>query len=377
MILGEVTAVGVRDFAVWLQDYDQRQLHPLPLQGGAPAVVEAVDGSLPGRAYSLQSIVEHDAPDGGRRVWLPLLDGTERVGVMALTVDELDDDVRGYIRRLGGHIAHLLFSKGMYTDDYHRVRRRQDLTLAAEMQWNMLPPLTISTPEIAIAGLLEPAYHIAGDSFDYALNSEGLHFAIVDAMGHGLSSAIMANTVVSAYRHARRLGLPLQEVYAAIDTVMAQQFGEDSFATAQFATIDVRSGVLSWVNAGHPPPILVRGRKAVRSLVAEPHLPVGFGAGPASVTTEQLEPGDRLLFFTDGVVEHRDASGEMFGEDRLAERLLRHLDEHLPSAEVLRRLNRDLLELVGPEGPGDDATVVLVHWPGPHEEISGVPTGTL
>lgn len=372
MILEEVTAVGVRDFAVWLQDYDQRQLHPLPLPG-SHAAVEAVDGSLPGRAYTLQSMVEHDEPGGARRLWVPLLDGTERVGVVALTIDEVDDDVRAYVRRLAGNIAHLFFSKGMYTDDYQRVRRRQDLTLAAEMQWNMLPPLTISTPEISIAGLLEPAYHIAGDSFDYALNSEGLHFAIVDAMGHGLSSAIMANTVMSAYRHARRLALPLNEMYHAVDTVMAQQFGEDTFATAQFATIDVQTGLLSWVNAGHPPPILVRGRKAVRSLAAEPHLPVGFGAAPAAITTEQLEPGDRLLFFTDGVVEHRNAAGEMFGEERLAERLLRHLNEQLPAAEVLRRLNRDLLELVGPDGPGDDATIVLVHWPGASAEISGVP----
>lgn len=232
MILEEVTAVGVRDFAVWLQDYDQRQLHPLALGEGSTAVVEPVDGSLPGRAYSLQTVIEHAEPDGGRRMWAPLLDGTDRVGVMALTVDDVDDDVRGYVRRLAGHIAHLLFSKGLYTDDFHRVRRQRPLSLAAEMQWNMLPPLTITTPEIAIAGLLEPAYQIAGDSFDYALNADGLHFAIVDAMGHGLTSAIMANTIVSTYRHARRLALSLDQTYHAIDEVMAEQFGEDTFATA-------------------------------------------------------------------------------------------------------------------------------------------------
>ena len=365
MIAEEITGAGARDLAIWLQDYDQRLLHPLPLRGHPPAAAETIDGSLAGRAFTLHTSVEHVESDGSRRLWLPLLDGTERVGVMALTLDHVDDDVRGHVRRLAGNIAHLFFSKGMYTDDFYRLRRRRELTLAAEMQWNLLPPLAISTPLVSVAGLLEPAYEIAGDSFDYALNSEGLHFAIFDAMGHALSSAIMAYTAISAYRHARRSGVSLSHMYEIIDQILVGQFGDDSFTTAQFAMLDVTTGELAWVNAGHPAPLLVRGRKAVRFLESEPSVPVGIGGRAPVVAREQLEPGDRLLFFTDGVVEHRNARGEMFGEDRLSEQLLRHVSEDLPSAEVLRRLNRDLLDIVGPQGPSDDSTLVLVHWTGP------------
>lgn len=366
MVAEELAATGARDLAIWLQDYDQKMLHPVALPGQLLPAVESVDGSVAGRAFTLHASVESDA-GGGRRLWVPMLDGTDRVGVLALTLDVVDDDIRGYVRRVAGNIAHLLFSKGMYTDEFFRLRRRQPLTLAAEMQWDLLPPLAIVTPKVSVAGLLEPAYQIAGDSFDYALNEEGLHFGIFDAMGHGLASAIMATTAIAAYRHARRSKVPLEEMYGAIDEVMVDQFDEDTFATAQIAMLDVDTGVLRWVNAGHPAPLLVRGRKAVRFLTSEPSLPVGIGGGPPPVAQEQLEPGDRLLFFTDGVVEHRNPAGQMFGEGRLAEYLLRHLSEHLPTPEVLRRVNRDLLDTIGGDGPDDDATLVLLHWSAPVE----------
>lgn len=379
VIAEEATAAGARDVAFWIHDYDQRLLHPLavgrpPEQTGA---VESMDTSLPGRAFALHTFVEQEQSSGWTRVWMPLLDGTERVGTMALTVEHLDDELRAYLRRLAGHVAHLFLSKNLYTDDYQRVRRRRDMSLAAEMQWELLPPLAISTPAVTVAGLLEPAYQVAGDSFDYALNDEGLHFAIFDAMGHGLASAIMASTAVAAYRNARRSRMGLAATYGAVDEVLSGQFGEDTFCTAQFATLDVDTGTFCWVNAGHPAPLLVRDGKAVRFLGYEPTLPVGFGGPEPAVASEDLRPGDRLLFFTDGVIEHRNAAGEMFGEDRLAAWLLRHLSDELPSAEVLRRLNRDLLEAIGPEGPKDDATLVLVHWTGPQASVSELPAAAV
>ena len=362
MLLEELTGAGARDVAVWLHDYGQRWLHPVGAGMDPPA--ESIDGTLAGRAFTMHATVEQEEAGGARRLWAPMLDGTERVGVLALTLDHVDDGVRDFVRRLAGNVAHLFFTKSLYTDDFDRVRRRRDMTLAAEMQWDLLPPLAISTPVVSIAGLLEPAYSIAGDSFDYAMNADALHFAIFDAMGHGLASAIMASTAIATYRHARRSGVPLTEMYASIDAVLADQFGEDTFATALFATLDVGSGVLQWINAGHPPPLLVRGHRAVRFLSAEPHLPVGLGGGMAPVARQQLEPGDSLLFFTDGVIEHRNDAGEMFGEERLAEWFVRHVSERLPTAEVLRRLNRDLLEMTGEDGPSDDATLVLLEWTG-------------
>ena len=367
----ELYRAGAVDVAFWMQDYDQQMLHALAVTGHAAAQDEAIDGTVAGGAFTRHAAVERVGQDGGTRVWLPLLDGTDRVGVMALTLEDIDDELRGHLRRLAANIAHLFFSKGKYTDEYFRLRRSRELRLAAEMQWALLPPLNITTPQVAIAGLLEPAYEVAGDSFDYALNAEGLHFAIFDAMGHGLTSAIMATTAISAYRHARRSRVPLRDMYGQIDQILGTQFGVDTFATAQMGLLDVGSGAFEWVNAGHPPPVLVRDG-AVRFLEGDPTLPVGFGGADPTVVREQLEPRDRLLFFTDGVIEQRNRRGEMIGERVLAERLVQHLAEEVPSAEVLRRVNRDLLEIAGGQGYSDDATMVLIYWMGPQDVISGV-----
>ena len=138
--------------------------------------------------------------------------------------------------------------------------------VAAEIQWALLPPLTMSCPQVELAGILEPAYQVAGDSFDYALNDDNLHVAMIDAMGHGLDAATMATVAIGAYRHARRADVGLAEMYAFMDKAIAEQFGPDHFVTAQMMCLDIATGRLRWVNAGHPAPLLIREREVVRQL---------------------------------------------------------------------------------------------------------------
>ena len=98
----------------------------------------------------------------------------------------------------------MLVTKHAYTDQFFRARRREPMSVSAEIQWSLLPPLSMSVPQVEVAGILEPAYRVAGDSFDYALNDDILHVAVIDAMGHGLDAATMATVAIGAYRHARR-----------------------------------------------------------------------------------------------------------------------------------------------------------------------------
>ena len=100
--------------------------------------------------------------------------------------------------------AALVVSKSSYGDNLVLTRRLRDMDLAAEMRWSMLPPLTFTNDRVALAGMLEPAYEIAGDAFDYAVNGDVAHVAIIDAMGHGLEASRMANLAVGSYRHSRR-----------------------------------------------------------------------------------------------------------------------------------------------------------------------------
>ena len=361
MIAEVVEAEGLTDLALYLQDYDQLTLLPLPA-GGEARLEMPIDTSVPGQAFVTNMPVEVPSGNGGTRLWLPMLDGADRVGVLGVTVGAVDDDVRRLARRLTGLVAELLVTKGQYTDHFFRVRRRKGTTLAAEMQWHLLPPLMLETHRVAVAGIVEPAYEVGGDSFDYALNGDVLHVGIFDAMGHGLRAATMCSVLVGAFRHARRNGIGLQDKYACMDEAVADQFGDDHFATAQFAHLHTGTGRFEWVNAGHPRPLLVRDGRVVRALKGTTTLPVGVGGDQPEINREQLEPGDRVLLFTDGVVEQEAADGDQLGFDRLADHVERQCSVGTDAAETVRRLAAELIK--PDQGLRDDATLLLVEWKG-------------
>ncbi|MEA3055203.1 MAG: hypothetical protein QOD30_635, partial [Actinomycetota bacterium] len=172
------------------------------------------------------------------------------------------------------------------------------------MQWDLLPPLVLKTSRMTVAGLLEPAYDVGGDCFDYALNDASFEVAIFDPIGHGTRSALLAALCVGSYRHDRRESASLEQIHENLDAALTSQFRDAVFATGQIARVDLRDGEMAWTNAGHPPPMLVRHGKVIDQLECEPTLPWGLGSLAASdvpVASVVLEPGDSVLFYTDGV----------------------------------------------------------------------------
>lgn len=352
--------VGVTVPNLFLIDMEQRLLQPFP--GSATTEAQAVDATVAGRAYRSLERVEVEGDGTERRLYLPLLDGSERLGVMEVELGPDADVPRNLFESLAVLVAELLMSKRLYGDAVVRTRRVRDMLLAAEIQWELLPPLTLVTPDVTITGILEPCYEVGGDVFDYAFNPPLVHVLLADAMGHGLDSSMIASLVIGAYRNCRRGGLGLVETYERVDAVVGERFGPDRFATANLAELDCRTGLLRWINAGHPPPMHVRGGKVVGRLEQPPWLPIGFGDGSPEVAEFQLQPGDAVLWFTDGVVEARSADGGFFGEARLADLLERAIASQTPAPEILRRLTHAVLEHQGGELQ-DDATLLYVGWP--------------
>ena len=361
--------LGAATALMWLVDYDQSALGRL---GGPTGVVSerlSVDGSLAGRCFRTVETLETGG-ESGHRLWVPLLDGLERLGVLEVVLDDgsppLSDEQRAALAQLAHLLAELLVSNGAYTDHYEWVRRRQAMSLPAEMQHRLLPPLTFGTERIVISGLLAPAYDVGGDAFDYALNGNVAHVGIFDAVGHGLQASLLTNLAVSCYRNTRRAGLDLAAAAATIDQALDAMFGGERFVTAMLGQLDVDTGVFRWINAGHPSAMLVRGSQVVKDLQGRPALPLGInglmGGGEAfPVSSEALEPGDRLLLLTDGVDEARDADGEFFGRERLAEFAAKEASSGLPTPEAMRRLQQAVLRhQVG--RLQDDATMVFVEW---------------
>jgi serine phosphatase RsbU (regulator of sigma subunit) len=312
--------------------------------------------------------MESDGEDG-HLVWVPLLDGIERLGVLEAVFDAdappVTEDLRSALGQLAHLLAELLVSNAAYTDHYEWVRRRQAMTLPAEMQHRLLPPLTFGTDRVVVSGLLAPAYDVGGDAFDYALNGNVAHVAVFDAVGHGLQASLLTNLAVSCYRNTRRAGLDLAAAAATIDHALDDMFGGERFVTAMLCQLDVDTGVFRWINAGHPAPMLLRGSQVVKELQGRPALPLGINGLLAdelfAVSSEALQPGDRLLLFTDGVDEARNADGEFFGRQRLAEFAAKEAGSGLPTPEAMRRLQQAVLRhQVG--RLQDDATMVFVEW---------------
>ncbi|MFJ9843316.1 PP2C family protein-serine/threonine phosphatase [Kitasatospora sp. NPDC101155] len=360
VIAQEVARAGGRDLSILLQDYEQLLLVPLP--GATVGEPEPIDGSPAGTAFLQADAVEIARADGVR-VYLPLLDGSDQVGVMALTLDTVVDDDRLLLRRVATLVAVILAAKHRYTDEFVQARRREQMSVAAEIQWSLLPPLAMSVPRVSVAGVLEPAYNVAGDSFDYALNDDILHLAVIDAMGHGLAAAAMATVAIGAYRHARRSGISLSGIYAFMDRAIAEQFGPEHFVTAQMMRLNIATGRLQWVNAGHPAPLLIRDHQVVRQLHSPTTLPVGFGGDEPRLSELTLRAGDRVLCFTDGLIEEHEPGGEQFGQEQLIAWVNRieHTEEGVRA--VVRSLSRTLMQQRGGI-TSDDATLFLIEWRG-------------
>ncbi|GAA4201416.1 PP2C family protein-serine/threonine phosphatase [Streptosporangium oxazolinicum] len=365
--------VGLYDALIHLADLQQDVLRPLAGHGADEETEREkselrIDGTLAGRAFQeVRVLFRSPSGDEPGRWWVPLLDGTERLGVLRLSVRPEADVERAQedMRHLASMMALLLVSKRSQSDSYARLVRTRPMNVAAEMQWNLLPSLTFANAEVVIGAALEPAYELGGDAFDYALSGESVHLAVFDAMGHDASAGLTANLAVAACRNRRRRNEDLVVVSEGIEEVLIKEFGVGNrFATAVLANLDMRTGVFTWVNRGHHPPVVIRGGRWVTTLRCPPAHPMGLGLGlPVFLCREQLEPGDRVLLYTDGMTEARNRVGEEFGLERLVDFIIRRGADGLPVPETLRRLIRSVLEYHDGRLQ-DDATVLLVEWRG-------------
>jgi hypothetical protein len=369
LVLHLAAELGATDVVLYLVDFAQKTLEPVPDRSAHADVPhrEAVAATMAGRAFTDQRAITSERHDGAR-VWVPILEGSDRTGVLALTVPIVSDAVLGACEELGLFTGYLLATHARSTDVYNLYRRRRALSLAASMQWDLLPPLVLKTRRLAVAGLVQPAYEVGGDCFDYAQNDVVFDLAVIDPVGHGVDSALLAALTIGSYRHDRREGRSLEFIHANLDAVVAANFPRLAFATGQLARIDLDSGVMTWTNAGHPLPMLIRDGRVIGELKCRPTVPWGLAstttpAMSVAAAAEALEPLDSVLFYTDGVTEAHVPGGAQFGVERLVDLAGQHASDQLAPEEIVRRLVDAVTEHQD-HRLADDATIVLVQWHG-------------
>jgi hypothetical protein len=367
MVAEEARRIGVDPLVLYLLDREHKRLVPVPGHGDGERQPIPIQGTVAGRAFITNSIIDLEE-DGGRRLWLPLLDGTERLGVAEMTFpgrrEPVTETLTAVCERYTHLIATLISNKHLFSDFFELLRRRQPMTMAGELLWDLLPPQVLATDAFVLAALLEPCYDMGGDAYDYAINDDGvLHFAVFDGMGHGLAAAGVTAFALAAYRHSRRAGAGPADMYEAIDAAVHAQYPTPRFVTGLIAELDVPSGRLRWISAGHPPPLLLRHGHMVGRLDLPPSPPLGLRLSERTPAEgeESLEPGDMVLLYSDGLTEARRPDGELFTEERLAEFIERQAANGLPAPETLRGLREAIIE----RGEGelrDDATALLLEW---------------
>jgi sigma-B regulation protein RsbU (phosphoserine phosphatase) len=355
--------LDVAEMAVLLVDYEQISLWPLRGTAAGAGGPLAVDGTAAGAAFSTARTLRVP-DDDGILMWLPLLHGAERLGVLQIrTKAEPDEELGDDLGMIAALVAELIASRRFYGDAVEHTRRRLPMQLAAEIIWNQLPPLTFAVYGTVVSAVLEPCYDVGGDAFDYAANGDILHVALFDTVGHGIGASALTTLTLNTYRNARRSGLTLEDTYRSIDKWIRAQY-HGAFVTAVMAEFDTRSGRYRRISAGHPPELWLRAGRRLAAPSSPTALPLGLGHmidRRPGITEQALEPGDALVLYTDGITEARSAEGELFGTDRLTEFVLGALADRTPAAEVMRRLIHTIVSYENGE-LRDDATAALLQW---------------
>ena len=323
--------------------------------GGEVATVLPFDGGPAEQALRTQEVQVLAQADGWT-VLAPVTDRGEVIGLLEMALPaEPDPRILQEIARTAHALAFVVIANRRHTDLFEWGQRTTQFTLSAEIQRRLLPAsFTCEAGTFTLSGWLEPAASVGGDTFDYSLGRDVLHFSITDAMGHGVASALTATLGVGSLRNSRRRGADLVEQAAVTNTALAEHAdARGGYLTAVLGRLDLRTGMCLLLNAGHVPPLLVRGGDT-RALELPRNLPLGmFAEADYRAGQVTLQPGDRLVVLTDGVRERNAAALDLHTE-------LRSISDLHPH-EAVRALADALLKVAGPTLT-DDATLLLLDW---------------
>ena len=356
-------ALGASDVSFLVADFSGRALvrlgHAAGTAGGRTQGRETAErvtlpGSPQGRALTTQTLEVETGPNGAR-LFAPVTNRGEAIGVLQLSLPQPPDEQTLADVALAAHaLAYVVIANRRFTDLFEWGQRSVRLSLAAEIQHRLLPgSYTCEAGQFTLAAWLEPSGDIAGDTFDFAIERDTLHVSMTDAMGHALNASMLATVLVGALRNARRAGVALGEQARLANASLGAYSGWSEFVTGQVARIDLRSQTATIVNAGHPLPLRLRDGH-VAAVALEADAPFGIVPGLEYRVQEfPLEPGDRLVFLTDGMTERNSVDIEAL--------IMAGAGMH--PREAVQQLVHAVLEATDGT-PEDDATVMCVDWHG-------------
>jgi serine phosphatase RsbU (regulator of sigma subunit) len=352
--------LGVTGTEVLLIDYHQSHLIPFGDGDGTEGQTVTVNAHPAGQAYASGRAVRDDD-----HLFFPLAVYGDRIGILAVRLPpgqqdapELEND----LAVVASTLARALRLADTATDIYREARRRKRLTIAAELQWELLPGRTCAGQEFSLAGQLEPAYTVSGDNFDWSLSRQYLTLSVSAGMGSGIGAALLTQLTVNSLRNARRSGASPAEAAELANGIVYSQYGGKIHSSTLLLRIALSTGEAEVIDAGSPHMLRVR-RGDIEQLTFEEQMPLGMFSDTRYRTQPlSLVPGDRLIIVSEGLFSARSPAGRVYGQAPLSA-ALRSARMQDPS-ETVRFLVSDLLahhegtELV------DDAIALCLDWTG-------------
>lgn len=365
-----IKSYGASAVRLYLADYALTALQPVDV-AAHPEEALSLHNSPEGRAFGSQKpheqqVRHEDEVDH----LLPVTVRGERLGILTVrlpgdrSTPETVDDLIQVAELLG----HEILVAERDTDLYQRARRVNRLTLAAEMQWDLLPARACTAQEYAIGAQLEPAYSIHGDNFDWSAEAGELTLAVTNGMGEGIQASLLTNLVVNALRNARRAGIGIADQASLADQALYEQYRGAAFVSTLLLRFDLETGRVDVVDAGSPQLWRQRG-KSVERIEFDAQLPLGmFDESDYVAESFRVLPGDRLFFLSDGVYEAVSPRGEVYGDRALARVI--NATSLLPAAMVPRAVLTELADHRETE-TADDALVLCLDWFGRPGDTKG------
>ena len=359
--LPEVTAAHLRETCgadrveVLLADLTMSALLPVLDPAGSPG------GPLELRCFGSQRPVLDAGPGRPARVLLPLTSWGDRTGVLRVEFGRpVDGELTDQLTEIADELALALRAAGKDTDRYRRVQRRQRLTMAAELQWDLLPGRSLAGDRFQLAGGLEPAYAMYGDHYDWAVTGERLTVTVLNGHGDGIEAALLTTVAVNAMRNARRSGAGIVEQAELASDAIYSRYGGLAYVATLLLEVDLVAGAVAAVDAGSPRALIAQNGE-IRSVTLDQQLPLGmFDDGRYEIQRFHLAAGDRLLVVSDGVHAATPGGRPPYGTSALLSALGR--TRRQPPTEAVGTVIRGLRDYHAGLEAEDDAVVVCLDW---------------
>ncbi|MFF8642642.1 PP2C family protein-serine/threonine phosphatase [Streptomyces sp. NPDC015345] len=347
-----------------MADYAMTILQPVNALPHTAAPVP-IHTSAPGRAFGAQEpYVEAGGRGGLCTAHLPVSVRGDRIGILSvcLPAEACDPATLRELADVAEVLGHEIVVAERDTDLYLQARRADRLTLAAEMQWQLLPGRSCSRPEYDIGAQLEPAYAIHGDNFDWSASADHLTLTVTNGMGEGIEAALLTSLAVNALRNARRAGLSLSDQACLADQAVYGHYQGAVHLSMLLLRFDLATGETEIIDAGSPKMWRMRNGRA-EPVALDAQLPLGMSEDtPYTAEHFQVSSGDRLLFVSDGVYDVASPTGERYSERALTRAMTN--SRLLPPSQVPRAVLHELSGHRGPIAADDDALIVCLDWRG-------------